>query len=305
MAEQASSALGNASSISTRRGNIEGNTRSRVGSRKDNKKNTNNQVDVATLNSDNTEIPIVNESSASIQSSRKSKSSTRNTRTSNSNTLIQKELPGTSRKSTISKSPKNRKQKVDNSTFSPAENRYPLRSKSKGSSRPEEINLSNELTTQETEPSPNKRPKLELPTLGTSSSQSKNREETNLRASLPLRRKRGRPTTGSCASSSRRGNTKASGREAAELAMEGVVEGDGMAEGNDNMNNILPSTSSSISTNAPDLATSSSTTSNTNPSSSGTQATGGGVNCNFSNQFIMNMSHNNLYYNYLRAYSME
>jgi len=79
---------------------------------------------------------------------------------------------------------------------------------------------------------------------------------------------------------SRRGNTKASGREAAELAMEGVVEGDGMAEGNDNMNNILPSTSSSISTNAPDMATSSSTTSNTNPSSSGTQATGGGVNCN-------------------------
>ncbi|XP_060862971.1 E3 ubiquitin-protein ligase TRIP12 isoform X1 [Metopolophium dirhodum] len=278
MAEQASSALGNASSISTRRGNIEGNTRSRVGSRKDSKKNTNNQVDVATLNSDNTETPIVNELSASIQKSRKSKSSTRNTRTSNSNTLIPKELPGTSRKSTISKSPKNRKQKVDNLTFSPAENRYPLRSKSKGSSRSEEINLTNELSTQETEPSPNKRPKLELPTLGTSSSQSKNREETNLRASLPLRRKRGRPTTGSCASSSRRGNTKASGREAADLVMEGVVEGDGMAEGNDNMNNILPSTSSSISTNAPDMATSSSTTSNTNPSSSGTQATGGGVN---------------------------
>jgi len=59
------------------------------------------------------------------------------------------------------------KQKVDNSTFSPAENRYPLRSKSKGSSRSEEIiNITNELSTQETEPSPNKRPKLELPTLG-------------------------------------------------------------------------------------------------------------------------------------------
>ncbi|CAI6347303.1 unnamed protein product [Macrosiphum euphorbiae] len=104
MAEQASSALGNASSISTRRGNIEGNTRSRVGSRKDSKKNTNNQVDVATLNLDNTETPIVNEPSASTQRSRRSKSSTRNTRTSNSNTLTQKELPGTSRKSTISKS---------------------------------------------------------------------------------------------------------------------------------------------------------------------------------------------------------
>lgn len=278
MAEQASSALVNASSISTRRGNIEGNIRSRVSSRKDSKNRTNNQVDVAILNSDNTEAPIVNDSTASIQSIRKSKSSIRNTRTSSSNILIQKELPGTSRKSTTSKSPKNRKQKVDNSTCSPAENRYPLRSKSKGPSRSEENNLTNELSTQEIEPSPNKRPKLELPTLGTSSSQSKNKEETNLRASLPLRRKRGRPTTGSCASSSRRGNTKASGREAAELAMEGVVEGDGMAEGNDNMNNILPSTSSSISTNAPDMATSSSTTSNTNPSSSGSQATGGGVN---------------------------
>lgn len=75
---------------------------------------------------------------------------------------------------------------------------------------------------------------------------------------------------------SRRGNTKASGREVAEVAMEGVVEGDGMAEGGDNLN-LLPSTSSSISTNAPDLATSSST--NTNPSSSGTQATGGNINC--------------------------
>lgn len=61
--------------------------------------------------------------------------------------------------------------------------------------------------------------------------------------------------------------------------MEGVVEGDGMAEGNDNLN-LLPSTSSSMITNAPDMATSSSTNSNTNPSSSGTQATGGGVNCN-------------------------
>jgi len=87
---------------------------------------------------------------------------------------------------------------------------------------------------------------------------------------------------------SRRGNTKASLRESAELVMEGVVEaGDGMAEGNDNMNNILPSTSSSISTNAPDMATSSSTTSNTNPSSSGSQATGGGVNCNFFNYIYL------------------
>jgi len=58
------------------------------------------------------------------------------------------------------------KQKVDSSNFSPAKNRYPLRSKSKGSSRPEENNLTNELSIQETEPSPNKRPKLELPTLG-------------------------------------------------------------------------------------------------------------------------------------------
>lgn len=81
---------------------------------------------------------------------------------------------------------------------------------------------------------------------------------------------------------SRRGNTKASGREVAEVAMEGVVEGDGMAEGTDNLN-LLPSTSSSIITSAPDMATSSSTTSNTNPSSSGTQATGGGVNCNLLN----------------------
>jgi len=40
-----------------RRGNIEGNTRSRVASRKDSKKSTNNQVDVATLNSNNTETP--------------------------------------------------------------------------------------------------------------------------------------------------------------------------------------------------------------------------------------------------------
>lgn len=64
--------------------------------------------------------------------------------------------------------------------------------------------------------------------------------------------------------------------------MEGVVEGDGMAESNDNLN-LLPSTSSSVSTNAPDMATSSSTTPNTNPSSSGTQATGGGANCNLFN----------------------
>lgn len=81
---------------------------------------------------------------------------------------------------------------------------------------------------------------------------------------------------------SRRGNTKASGRETAEAAMEGVVDGDGVAEGSDNLN-LIPSTSSSISTSAPDMATSSSTTTNTNPSSSGTQATGGGVNCNLLN----------------------
>lgn len=48
----------------------------------------------------------------------------------------------------------------------PAENRYPLRSKSKVSTRTEENNITNEHTTQEIEPSPNKRPKLELPTLG-------------------------------------------------------------------------------------------------------------------------------------------
>lgn len=47
----------------------------------------------------------------------------------------------------------------------PTENRYPLRSKSKVSTRTEE-NTVNELSTQETEPSPNKRPKLEIPTLG-------------------------------------------------------------------------------------------------------------------------------------------
>lgn len=45
----------------------------------------------------------------------------------------------------------------------PAENRYPLRSKSRGPT-PSEENLINENSTQE--PSPNKRPKLELPTLG-------------------------------------------------------------------------------------------------------------------------------------------
>lgn len=64
--------------------------------------------------------------------------------------------------------------------------------------------------------------------------------------------------------------------------MEGVVEGDGLAEGSDNLN-LLPSTSSSISTSAPDMATSSSTNTNINPSSSGTQATGGGVNCKLFN----------------------
>lgn len=48
---------------------------------------------------------------------------------------------------------------------SPTENRYPLRSKSKVTIRTEE-HLINELTTQEIEPSPNKRPKLEIPTLG-------------------------------------------------------------------------------------------------------------------------------------------
>lgn len=50
---------------------------------------------------------------------------------------------------------------------SPTENRYPLRSKSKVSIRTEE-DLINESATQEIEPSPNKRPKLELPTLGVS-----------------------------------------------------------------------------------------------------------------------------------------
>lgn len=66
--------------------------------------------------------------------------------------------------------------------------------------------------------------------------------------------------------------------------MEGVVEGDGTAEGSENLN-LLPSTSSSNNTNAPDMATSSTTTI-TNPSSSGTQATGGGVNCNLFNIIV-------------------
>ncbi|XP_025418550.1 E3 ubiquitin-protein ligase TRIP12 [Sipha flava] len=269
MAEQASSAFGNASSISTRRGNIEGNTRYRSGSRKDSKKSTNNQESDSVVNTSCTEIPIVNESSVSVQNSRKIKSSSRNTRTSISSLLIQKE-PGPSRKSTSSKSPKLKKTKGS----SPTENRYPLRSKSKVSLRSQESTITNKLSIQEIEPSPNKRPKLELPTLGASSSKNK---EDNLRASLSLRRKRGRPTTGSCASTSRRGHTKASGREGVEVAMEGVVEGDGIAESSENLN-LLPSTSSSISTNVPDMATSSSTTTITNPSSSGTQATGGGVN---------------------------
>lgn len=79
--------------------------------------------------------------------------------------------------------------------------------------------------------------------------------------------------------------------------MEGVVEGDGIADGSDNLN-LLPSTSSSISTSAPDMATSSST--NTNPSSSGTQATGGGLNCNlFKNIYILNKKL------LFRAYYME
>lgn len=84
MAEQASSAFGNASSISTRlvennfnnwnhylksiyywefnldidyrRGNIEGNTRSRIGFRKDSKTNTNNQEEDTVSNSNNTEL---------------------------------------------------------------------------------------------------------------------------------------------------------------------------------------------------------------------------------------------------------
>lgn len=49
--------------------------------------------------------------------------------------------------------------------ISPTANRYPLRSKSKVSARAKEI-TTNEPATQEIEPSPNKRPKLELPTLG-------------------------------------------------------------------------------------------------------------------------------------------
>lgn len=57
------------------------------------------------------------------------------------------------------------------------------------------------------------------------------------------------------------------------MAMEGVVEGDGIAEGSDNLN-LIPSTSSSANTNTQDLATSSTTPSNTNPSSSGTQSGG-------------------------------
>lgn len=61
--------------------------------------------------------------------------------------------------------------------------------------------------------------------------------------------------------------------------MEGMVEGDGVGEGSENLN-LLPSTSSSIGANAPDMATSSSTITTTNPSSSGTQVPGGGVNCN-------------------------
>lgn len=47
---------------------------------------------------------------------------------------------------------------------SPTENRYPLRSKSRVSTRIEE-NRDN-FNAQEIEPSPNKRPKLDLPTLG-------------------------------------------------------------------------------------------------------------------------------------------
>jgi len=46
----------------------------------------------------------------------------------------------------------------------PLENRYPLRSKSKVSTHTEG-NISSELSTQEIEPSPNKRPKLELFTI--------------------------------------------------------------------------------------------------------------------------------------------
>jgi len=46
----------------------------------------------------------------------------------------------------------------------PLENRYPLRSKSKVSTHTEG-NITSELSTQEIEPSPNKRPKLELFTI--------------------------------------------------------------------------------------------------------------------------------------------
>jgi len=58
---------------------------------------------------------------------------------------------------------------IENHKGSSTENRYPLRSKSKIScnkSTRTDDNITNELTNQEAEPSPNKRPKLELPTLG-------------------------------------------------------------------------------------------------------------------------------------------
>lgn len=58
---------------------------------------------------------------------------------------------------------------IENQKGSSTENRYPLRSKSKVScNKPTHTdeNIINELTNQEAEPSPNKRPKLELPTLG-------------------------------------------------------------------------------------------------------------------------------------------
>lgn len=48
----------------------------------------------------------------------------------------------------------------------PADNRYPLRSKSKVSTHTEGNISKSELSTQEIEPSPNKRPKLEHITLG-------------------------------------------------------------------------------------------------------------------------------------------
>ncbi|XP_050539667.1 E3 ubiquitin-protein ligase TRIP12 isoform X2 [Daktulosphaira vitifoliae] len=270
MAEQASSAFGNASSISTRRGIIEENNRSRSRSNiRKSKKNLNNQGEFVSVYESTVSIPV-NESTVSIQNKRNRKSSSRITRTSQLDSSSNKEAEP-NRKSSSSKL------SVSKNLKEPTENRYPLRSRSKVSIPTIEGSLDTETVAQETEPSPNKRQKLEISTLGASSSQSKIREDSTVQASLPLRRKRGRPTTGSCASNNRRGNTKAGEREAFEVAMEGVIENDGLTEGNDNLN-IIPSTSSSVHTNVPDLATSSSTIINSNPSSSGTQSAVGGAN---------------------------